>query len=285
MKKMLKLILCAAFLLSVCGCSTQSVADEPEVGGWISSEGGNESDEAVSDSGTDVEEIEVNTDHPLSGLSILIAREVGQKQMIIKVINNSNVCYEWVFSRMYFEGEGLPGYKKEDQYDAGYLLQYIPAYSTTYHVVHAPYIETSVDKGANKDGELYYQFNPLVDAYYFEAEEYRQSSVPMQNAEEYIALTKANGSDDLVAKVVNVSNREIALRAFIIINESVAIELQNGGRTIDSVYDNIVPPSGKQYTQFDGQIYDLNQLYIPEWEENVPAGTYEVFISSAYFTE
>ena len=195
-------------IIGLSGCVKQTSDINHTLGGWLGNEdennSSNEHQNNSQNSGENIEEITFNTDPMLSGISVEIEEYFG-KHIIFKVTNNSNNCYRFLSITVYFKCMpllGRPLLEEDEEYDQGYVFMNIPAYSTTYFLEDALGEMMSVDKGANVDGIVYYDFNPKEDEYRIEltgSDDPWSPSVRskdlIQNAHDYIVFDRNTYND------------------------------------------------------------------------------------------
>lgn len=263
------------------------------------------SQELEKEEGTEVAVITYNTGTAGENLSFEVVREIGikndvrrtansgEKCMVVKVTNNSDVCYKWVKTIMYFECYGLPNTGGEGQVDEYHSFQSyytVPANSICYYVVSAPGLEQSVEKGAAMDGMIYYDFDASSDSYRFEILDYQVSDIRIQDASAYLTTETAfEKSNNQLGTITNTSNRIVQYTGFVIYDDSDLGDLVNGESSCvvgELHLESIVPPYNTTYSRPDKFPYDLNTIYTDRYDMDISSyQSCEIFIASAWFVD
>lgn len=244
--------------------------------------------------GVDVDEITYNTDAPLSGLTVTIADYLG-KDIIFKVVNDSDVCYKYLDIDVYFKCDPLPNRKPTDEeYHNGYSFWNIPAYSETYHLAHA-FVEI-MGKGSEGTEEVYYPFDFPSDPYRIVigeenlpmSEGYKVSDKLIQNAMDYVEVQEVEYDEvtNKLATVVNKAKRHVEFTGFVRFDDQIYEVVQNGSELHDSTYEDIIPACGVQFRYMNDEYYDCNTLYTDPYDLDVSKyHNYRVFIGNAWFND
>lgn len=242
-----------------------------------------------------VDKITYNTDAPLSGLTVTIADYLG-KDMILKVVNDSDVCYKYLDIDVYFHSDPLPNRKPTDEeYHNGYSVWNIPAYSETYHLVHA-FVEIMGKGDSEETQEVYYPFDWPSDPYRIVIGEenlpmsagYKVSDTLIQNAMDYVEVQMGEYRDvtNQLATVVNKANRHVEFAGYVRFDDRIYEVIQNGSELHDSTYEDIIPACGVQFRYMNDEYYDCNTLYTDPYDLDVSSyGNYQVFIGNAWFND
>lgn len=245
--------------------------------------------------GVDVDPITYNTDAPLSGLTVTIADYRG-KDIIFKVVNDSDVCYKYLDIDVYFNSDPLPNRKPTDEeYHNGYSFWNIPAHSVTYHLAHA-FLEIMGKDGSEETQEVYYPFDWPSDPHRIVIGEenlpmsagYKVSDTLIQNAMDYLEV-QDGGYDSVtnkLATVVNRANRHVEFTGFVRFDDRVYEVVQNGSELHDSTYEDIIPAYGVEFRYRNDEYYDCNTLYTDPYDLDVSDyDNYRVFIGNAWFND
>jgi len=180
-----------------------------------------------------VEKLELNTDVPGSGLSVELSEFIGAN-LILKVTNTGNVCYDRVVCTIVFYDTTGYFYVEEGQVNSKYYasLGEIPAYSEVYVAVDMPTytVKATEEKEESDDDRVYYYFLNRNNLINMVISEYDQSSVDMQDARDAVTA----GLSDLpydgdVALFGNRSAEKIHCEAYAIFDEKEVCKLENLG--------------------------------------------------------
>jgi len=242
-----------------------------------------------------VDKITYNTDAPLSGLTVTIADYLG-KDIVFKVVNDSDVCYKYLDIDVYFKCDPLPNRKPTDEeYHNGYSFWNIPAHSVTYHLAHA-FLEIMGKDGSEETMEVYYPFSFGSDSYRIVigeenlpmSEGYKVSDKLIQNAMDYVDVQVGDYDEvqNKLATVVNKANRHVEFTGFVRFDGRVYEMVQNGSELYDSRYEDIIPASGVKFRYRNDEYYDCNTLYTNPYDLDISDyHNYEVFIGNAWFND
>lgn len=242
-----------------------------------------------------VDKITYNTDAPLSGLTVTIADYLG-KDIILKVENDSDVCYKYLDIDVYFRCDPLPNRKPTDkEYHNGYSVWSIPAHSVTYHLVHA-FVEIMGKDGSDATEEVYYPFDFPSDPYRIVigeenlpmSEGYKVSDKLIQNAMDYVEVQEGEYDEvtNKLATVVNKANRHVEFTGFVRFDDRIYEVIQNGSELYDSTYEDIIPACGVEFRYMNDKYYDCNTLYTEPYDLDVSEyHNYQVFIGNAWFND
>ena len=283
--------------------ATESVRETAEEGNASAKEEakGQENKKEQTDEMVSVDKIAFNTDTPLSGITIELVNHIGN-QMVFKVTNQSNVCYDYVDADVYFTCPPLPNRKPSDkEYHNSYNFMNIPAYSETYHVVHA-FLEVMGKEGQDeKQGVSYYPFTLGSDPYRIIVGEedlpmsagYRVSDDLIQNAMDYVSVDQSteNLAKNKLGTASNRANRHVEFTAFAIVDEREIVILQNGNRHPDNThkdsdYDNVLLAGDQVLEVYDHVEHDLRSLYTKPFDLEIrPDAQCRVFIGNAWFND
>lgn len=311
MKKLIQLFIVFFLIINIGGCAKPQSNIDQNLGGWVGNDAHKDendtSDENKNTSNKDnssntnhnlsnsegekVDKITYNTDPMLSGVSVEIEEYFG-KHIIFKVTNNSDNCYRFLSTTLYFKCMPLPGrplLEEDEEFDNGYIFENIPAHSTTYFLEDALGEMMAEDKGADEDGMVYYDFDPKYNSYRIEL---RGSDDPwspttlsknlIQDASDYIVFNREtyNDSTNKLGDLTNKSNRPIMINGFVVFTNGKVAEIQNGSELIDSQYENIIPPYNQDYKTPTNKIYDCNSIYTYPYDFSGDSQFFDIYINT-----
>lgn len=242
-----------------------------------------------------VDKITYNTDAPLSGLSVTIADYLG-RDVVFKVVNDSDVCYKYLDIDVYFNCDPLPNRKPTDEeYHNGYSFWNIPAHSVTYHLEHS-FMEIMGKDGSDETTEVYYPFSFGSDPYRIVigeknlpmSEGYKVSDKLIQNAMDYVEVQVGEYDEvtNKLATVVNKANRHVEFTGYVRFDDRIYEVVQNGSELYDSKYEDIIPAYGVKFRYRNDEYYDCNTLYTDPYDLDLSAyHNYRVFIGNAWFND
>lgn len=221
--------------------SENSPGEEPGKEESEPSEAEKEEKEPVKDEGEvlpEITELPMNTDAEGEGLSVEFVENIGNS-VLFKIVNNSNVCYEYVNFTVLFVPDAKEFYTENGTSAWHLLAEEVPAYGVTYGLYRTPtYEKLADDKEVSDKDKIYYDVVELGEIVGIGIRDYKVSDTKMQDASSYIEVTQdVNNTNGQIALFGNKIEEKIFFDAYVIYDGKEAGYMETSG---------FIPAKGKK---------------------------------------